>query len=116
MTDDPGLTITRLGGNCPVQAEGVVDGEPFYFRARWEHWRLEIGNPSLDPEWSYQERYGDSPYAAGWMNEDEARAFIAQAVERWRRERHSPDPDPGDMDGDHASALESVYGPSDTEA
>lgn len=37
-------------GNCPVQAEGTIDGFPFYFRARGGSWKLSItctpdGNP-----------------------------------------------------------------------
>ena len=31
-----------------------------------------------------------------------------------RDEDYDYDADPGDMDGDHASALESVYGPEDS--
>lgn len=50
------LHIEWLGGNCPVQSEGTVDGKPFYFRARGEHWSMGIGGePVGEPEW-YRER------------------------------------------------------------
>jgi hypothetical protein len=75
------VQIDWLGGNCPVQAEGNVDGKPFYFRARGNHWTMGIGSdPVGSPEWDYEEQYGDEPFAAGWMTEEEARAFIDKAV------------------------------------
>jgi hypothetical protein len=119
MTAPLGIVIDHLYGNCPVQADGFIDGEPFYFRARGEHWSIEIGpgnthlvveagdaarhNKSKDgsheterdahdrvaalPVWRYEEEYGGGKsYVAGWMTEEEARAFIAQAAERWRAE------------------------------
>lgn len=81
-----GLKIDWLGGNCPVQAEGHVDGKPFYFRARGDHWALNIGGADvvLNPDWRHEEDYGEWPQA-GWMTEDEARAFIAKAVALYRQ-------------------------------
>ena len=39
-----------IGGNCPVQAEGRIDGLPLYFRARSSHWSLGIGgDPVASP-------------------------------------------------------------------
>ena len=86
MTDS--LVIDGIGGNCPVQAEGTVDGVPFYFRGRGEHWQMNIGGDDLIlcPDWCWREAYGDHQYAAGWMSEDEALLFIEQAVARWRDE------------------------------
>lgn len=94
------LRIDTIYGQCPVQAEGTIDGAPFYFRARGERWRIEIGpgNTALivaapashratveaSPVWRYEQPYGDEPFAAGWMEHDEARAFIAEAANRWR--------------------------------
>lgn len=78
----PDIIITSLGGNCPVQAEGTIDGKEFYFRARGERWSMSIGGSDVvgDPEWYYEEDYGAGPFAAGWMSEDEARAFIDKAA------------------------------------
>lgn len=78
---DPAIRINSIGGNCPVQAEGEVDGKPFYFRARGDEWSMGIGgDPVSDPDWECFESYGDGPYDAGWMPQHEALGFIAKAV------------------------------------
>lgn len=75
------VIIDWIGGNCPVQAEGKISDEPFYFRARGEHWRVDIGK---DPViWSYEQEYPGGDFAAGWMTEAEARQFIDEAAERY---------------------------------
>ena len=78
------IKIDQIGGNCPVQAEGTIAGEPFYFRARGEHWSIGIGGDVVgEPDWFYQEEYPGEKFAAGWMTEAEAFAFISQAAERY---------------------------------
>ena len=78
---DPYIRIDSFGGNCPVQAEGAIDGKPFYFRARGSHWRVGIGgDPIAEPEWGYGEEYGNGPYDAGWMPQYVALGFIAKAI------------------------------------
>jgi hypothetical protein len=82
--------ITSIGGNCPVQAEGMIDGMPFYFRARGEGWSFSVAaTPDGDPVdvsigasegFYYEEDYGDDAFAAGWMEESEARSFIEKAA------------------------------------
>lgn len=81
MTFDPTVEITQIGGNCPVQAEGTINGHLFYFRARHAHWSIGVGgdDPCGEPEWYYTEPYGTT-HEAGWMEEDEARAFITKAA------------------------------------
>lgn len=95
-----GLTIDYLGGNCPVQAEGTLDGLPFYFRARGEHWSFRVGGADVvsAPEWEYEEFYGEWP-AAGWMTEAEAVAAINKAESLWRARLTPPPaaPDPADQ-------------------
>lgn len=78
----PNIEITMIGGNCPVQAEGTIDDEPFYFRARGQGWSLSVGGDDvmMDPKWHHSEQYGDGPFDAGWMPEDEALAFIEQSA------------------------------------
>lgn len=85
MGETAGLVIETFGGNCPVQAEGTVDGKEFYFRARGDSWSMSIGGEDVvgDPEWSYEEDYGSWP-EAGWMPTDEALAFIDKAVALYR--------------------------------
>jgi hypothetical protein len=103
---DPEIIIESLGGLCPVQANGTIDGEPFYFRSRHEHWQLEIGPGNTHlvveamgqdlrddekadavrrlPVWRHCERYSDEEYAAGYISDAEARAFIAKGADLWR--------------------------------
>jgi hypothetical protein len=72
----PDIVIETIGGNCPVQAEGTVNGVPFYFRARGAAWALHVGHdPLAEDAWLYREPYGEWP-AAGWMTETDARAFV----------------------------------------
>ena len=87
------VQVAMIGGNCPVQAEGTVDGAEFYFRARGRRWALYVATDGGDPldngAWVYHEHYdipglegpGGDAFAAGWMEESEARAFIAKAAQ-----------------------------------
>lgn len=79
------IVINYIGDNCPVQAEGTVDGEPFYFRARHQRWSMSIGGDDVigSPTWYYEESYGENPQDAGWMSEDEARIFIEKSANLW---------------------------------
>lgn len=81
MTTVAVIVIAWLGGNCPVQAEGTINGQPFYFRARGEHWSMSIGGADVidQPEWYHEESFGDGPYDASWMSEEEANKLIHQA-------------------------------------
>jgi hypothetical protein len=93
-----GIQIDSIGGNCPVQAYGLIDGEPFYFRARWEHWSLSVGSDDEDPSdlglygrdvvgnprWYHEEDWGDGPFEAGWMPEEEARRMIEKGAALFR--------------------------------
>lgn len=85
-----------FGGNCPVQAEGTVNGIPFYFRARGEWWTFGIGDDPVgitmgEAEGFYRECHyspGDT-YAAGWMPQDEAKAAIRRCILEYLRERQA---------------------------
>lgn len=68
---------------CPVQAEGFVDRLPFYFRARWDEWRMTIvlvpGDDPVDPKHESFTRegvFGDGEFDASWMPLEEARRLI----------------------------------------
>jgi hypothetical protein len=84
-TLDGRLLIDYLGGNCPVQAEGTICGEPFYFRARGNSWSMSIGGSDVvgNPHWEYYENYGQDAFEAGWMPEAEALVFIQREALRW---------------------------------
>lgn len=78
---DEHIVIDYIGGNCPVQAEGSIGDAPFYFRARGRRWSMSIGgdDPVVNPAWCYEEPYGDTEFAAGWMPQHEALAMMAKA-------------------------------------
>jgi hypothetical protein len=77
------IIIDYLNGNCPVQAEGTINGKPFYFRARGESWRLGIGgDPIVNPEWEHLEWFGVWP-EAGWMEEEVALQLLHKAADRY---------------------------------
>ena len=85
------LTITHLGGSCPVQGDGTVEGIPFYFRARGQHWSMAIG---ADPVaiscgyksgWYRQEKWGSGAFDAGFMKKDEALGLINRCAEEYAR-------------------------------
>ena len=82
------LKIDWLGGNCPLQAEGAIDGVPFYFRARGKNWSFCVGDDPINhPTWEYGESYGDGPFDAGWMTTDEALSFIRKAAAMYMERR-----------------------------
>lgn len=90
------VEIDQIGGYCPVQAEGTINGRDFYFRARGMYWSVEIGakDEALHDKWGcgswcFTEKYSDDQYAAGLMTQDEARAFIEKAAvifEKWQKD------------------------------
>lgn len=43
------ITINTIGGNCPVQGDGVINGHPWYFRARGALTIDIADNPDADP-------------------------------------------------------------------
>lgn len=83
-TTVPEIVIDFLGGNCPVQGEGTINGKPFYFRARGESWSLGIGgaDPCGDAEWEHRAWFGQWP-DAGWMTTEEAEGFLRAAASRY---------------------------------
>ena len=88
MNTKPQIDIDYIGGNCPVQAEGRVNGEEFYFRARGNRWSLSVGGDDVvgKPDWYYEEPYGKEPFDAGWMPEGIARGFIDRGAMKWLAE------------------------------
>lgn len=88
----PSIEVHSIGGNCPVQAEGEIDGKEFYFRARGGHWSIGIGgDPVTNPDWYFEAPYldkepethpvvGEMHFSAGWMPESAALSFIHTAA------------------------------------
>src|SRR5262245_31139700 len=86
------LHIDCIGGNCPVQAEGTIGGEPFYFRARGTHWSIGIGGDVVgNPDWNREVPWGDGPFSAGWMPIEEAKRIIEQCAKDYMegKENHA---------------------------
>ena len=40
----------EIYGQHPVQAEGLVQGHPFYFRAKWDFWTFTVCTNSENPD------------------------------------------------------------------
>ena len=79
-----------VGGACPVQGEGTVDGLPWYFRARSGEWTFSIAaRPDGDP---VEVRSGGGPGwrwsgdddDEGWMPSKVAARIIRQCVAEFR--------------------------------
>jgi hypothetical protein len=84
LANEPDVLFEYLAGQCPVQAEGTVDGVPFYFRSRGKRWSFTVGGGYGHPNtWSYAEDYG-TRYEAGWITQRQALAFIATGVAQYR--------------------------------
>ena len=76
--------IEWIGGPCPMQAWGTVDGDQFAFRSRWDRWSFTVSNdPKVEPDdiesseqgYFVEQLYGGR-YGAGYMPENEARKII----------------------------------------
>jgi hypothetical protein len=83
-----GGKIDQLGGNCPVQGEGSIDGKRFYFRARGTSWQWHVAETDAelwDNSLLYIERsYSDEQFAAGWMPVHEALGFMVEGARLWK--------------------------------
>ena len=83
------LIIEAIGGWCPVQAEGTVNGIPFYFRARGARWKMCIGTEPIDISlgwakgWCKSEEFGEGPYDAGYMALDIAEGIIVKCADEF---------------------------------
>lgn len=86
--------VGELGGSCPVQGNGVVDGCRWYFRARWSHWGLAIAyEPATDPVmvephtpggFYFGEDYPGDGFNAGYMLDDEAWQLVEKGFRAFR--------------------------------
>lgn len=122
MSNDDGMTITTSGGNCPVQIEGTIDGRPFYFRARGEHWSLEIhptatGHylswPDDRAQWTIEQEWGDGPFDAGWMSIDTAMDIIKAGCALWRATRAPYKCDSLNVSPERLQELRTLFGVPD---
>ena len=81
----PRFVLTELAGYCPVRAGGFFDDQFFYFRARGDVWRIELGGDAeftKRPTWWFGEHWPSPDWmAAGWMNDEQAFSCILRAAE-----------------------------------
>ncbi len=87
-----------IDGQCPVQGCGVVDGYPWYFRARGEAWSMEISDDQeVDCEclplvgfgtggWIIEEYWGNE-FEAGYMESDIALELIKKVIGLFRENK-----------------------------
>jgi hypothetical protein len=86
------LTIERLGGTCPVQGIGTVNGVPWYFRALGCHWSMAIGNDPVSISagtargWYRRRDWFDGPLDAGYMPRRVAMKHIKSCAREYVRE------------------------------
>lgn len=96
--DDLGLNC-RIWGHAPVQAEGTVGGDSFYFRSRHDEWTFSVSDsPLTDPvdiQFPDQGFFRESVYGnsfgsdASYMAYDEAEAIIRKYSREYVNERKS---------------------------
>ena len=86
---------------APVQAEGTLDGHPFYFRSRGDQWAFSLSEePELDPVFiesaesaSGRGYYLEGPYGApgtseaSYMPLAEARTVFEECARRYRADQ-----------------------------
>lgn len=101
MAHPPALDYRFTCDAAPVQAEGTLDGHPFYFRARGEQWTFSLAEePGVDPvdinsaESSGGRGYfltgqygGPGSFAASHMALARARDLIDECARRYRAAR-----------------------------
>ena len=86
----------RIEGSAPVQGYGDIDGNPFYFRARNEHWCFDLVKQGNDPVkgsacamrddtllFHRCDSYGEHAYAASWMEEAVAKGIVEKCLDEY---------------------------------
>ena len=68
-------------------------GESFYFRARFNYWRFEVGEEKYlhgdinNLDYYIEEHYGKEPYDAGYMPFVESREIITRSICSYLQEK-----------------------------
>lgn len=104
IDDTVARLVCHIYGQAPVQADGLVDGKPFYFRSRWAAWTFtvcvshDIDAAAIDPPveqpgffqtneyrgYFLSGDYGTEPEAS-FMRYDEAERIIRECAQRYLR-------------------------------
>ncbi len=83
----PRISI-EIQGNCPVQANGKIGKDKFYFRARHENWQFEVYDKEDTNKivFSCEGEYE----TAGWMYIKDVFGFIGEQLqEYWTKKDNS---------------------------
>ena len=85
----PGVVWQFTGTAAPVQAEGTIDGIPFYFRSRWDRWTFGVASlKQPDPvlvesegdAFFRTEKYRKYRFSASFMPLNEAKEIIERCI------------------------------------
>ena len=85
-----GVSWAFTGPVCPVQAEGAVDGFPFYFHARHDEWTFGLAN-GREPDPVGIESEADGFYRAAtcedasWLPLDQAKAIVERCIDEFQK-------------------------------
>mgnify|MGYP001570443230 CR=1 FL=1 len=76
------IIYKSLGGNCPVQAEGTINGHGFYFRSRGEYWYLYVNRIQEEDVTPAEDGDQDTqPQEPPVVDEEEARMTTGEEEE-----------------------------------
>ncbi len=85
------IIIEQIGGMCPVQGYGTIDGERFYFRYRHDDAQLYVGPEVDDEDLGMPDLANPRLYAEinnvfghadrGWLENDEAVELLHRLVD-----------------------------------
>jgi len=94
------IYTSEPSGTCPVQAEGTINGYPFYFRSRHMRWSIRVarnkdGDPFDDDAWYFEEDYPSKEgeehlrrVSAGYAAKEECIKFIERCAETFISKEH----------------------------
>jgi len=89
------IYTSEPAGTCPVQAEGTINGYPFYFRSRHARWSMRIAsskegdpfnNDALFIEEDYPTKEDQAEHrrvSAGYASKEECTEFIERCAENF---------------------------------
>lgn len=80
------IVFDSLGGMCPVQGTGIIDGEQFYFRYRHDNAQLYVGgeSPLENPRLYAEIRNVTGETDRGDLSEDEAVQLVGRLADDLR--------------------------------
>lgn len=82
---DDGVTDLSGGGYVPIQVEGVIDGRPFYFRARHDAVTIELKDPTAGEAAWNAELVVPTEYGAGYLADEVVVAVLRAFVLLFRQ-------------------------------